>query len=244
MQPRPALHDLAARGQAKGAHKVTTLPDLTLHAMPDLPMYTPEEQAARRAEWEQEKKQHARAARKPRTRSRKKRAVATKDEQSGPRQYARRTPKQRSTSSRRAQAAVQPRDSRGRFSFGAVKDFVTGKTLRDRLRRNAHLAKKSARDNSPVLGTLDHPAKAGRRPAGTRRRRKVVRPGERQQHAVAQGHGWIDPREQRRAQSTAGYRMGVAKHLAGRVGDGFKALFAPGSSQLDEERAPSKKEEE
>jgi hypothetical protein len=174
---------------------------------------------------------------KPAPKRRRKAATTT----AGRKTYPRRLPGQRRVSSRRAQAAVQPRDHRGRFSLGTVKDVVTGKALRDQLRRNVLLARKSARENSPVLNTLDHPATTGRRSSGTRRRRRVIRPDERQPHQGTQRS--TRGTAQRRESVPSGSRIGVAKQLVSRLGDGFKALFVPTSNHVDTDGTLSEREE-
>ena len=80
--------------------------------------------------------------------------------------------KRRSTTSRRAQAKVQPRDSAGRFSFGQITDFITAKKLRENIKANVRMARAGARENSAVLRRTG-PSKKRALP----KRRRVVRRG-------------------------------------------------------------------
>ncbi len=100
----------------------------------------------------------------------------------------RKTYKRRSTSGRRAQAKVQPRDSAGRFSFGEIKDFVTAKKLREQIKANVRLSRQGARENSPILRVTGTPKKPVKRRRVVRRGSTSARPHTPTQREVQQFH--------------------------------------------------------
>jgi hypothetical protein len=119
--------------------------------------------------------------------------------------------KRRSTTSRKAQAKVQPRDSAGRFSFGQITDFITAKKLRENIKANVRLAKQGARENSPILrGT--GPSKKRALP----KRRRVVRRGTAQATGRKPTKREIEQFHQEH-EKKVNYRWGVLGQIARRI---------------------------